>query len=57
MWKIGSAFVDFDDRPVGKHALHAGVEDLPLLGAVEIVAHEESAAQQVFAQLLAPARR
>ena len=38
-----------DDRAVGKHLVHAGEEGIPLDGAVEIVAHEEAAAEQVFA--------
>jgi hypothetical protein len=41
---------DIDDGAVGEHFLHAVDEDFPLVGGVEIVAHEESAAQQEFAE-------
>ena len=44
-----AAVLDVDDGPVGKHAIHAGNEDVPLVGAVEIVAHEEAAAEQKIA--------
>ena len=46
--KDGVLVIDLDDGPVGKHPLHAGGEDLPLFGSVEIVAHEEAAAQQIL---------
>ena len=49
--KDGAAVFDVHNGPVGKHAVHAGDEDIPLIGAVEIVAHEEAAAQQEIAQL------
>ena len=51
------AVVDIDDLAVGKDALHAGHEDLPLEGAVEVVAHEEAAAEQVLAQAFGLQRR
>ena len=38
---------DIDDGAVGKHAVHAFHEDLPLVFAPEIVAHEEAAAQKI----------
>src|SRR5258707_12145760 len=41
---------DLDDRPVGKDALHAFRENLPLHAAMEVIAHEKSTAQQVLAQ-------
>ncbi len=50
MWKIGVVVVEIDDGPVRKDALHAGLEHVPLLVAPEVVAHEEAAAQQIFAQ-------
>ena len=40
---------DIHDGAVGEHLFHAGWKDVPFDGAVEIVAHEEAAAQQVFA--------
>src|SRR5262245_24235469 len=42
--------VDIDDGTIRKHAFHRGVEDLPLILAPEIVAHEEAAAEQILAQ-------
>ena len=50
VWKMGSSSGDIDDRPVGEDALHAFDEDFPFLRAVEVVAHEEAAAQKVFAE-------
>jgi hypothetical protein len=41
---------DLDDLAVGEDAAHAVGEDLPLLCAVEVVAHEEAAAEEVFAE-------
>ena len=46
--KDGVLVVDLHDGPVGKHPLHAVDEDLPLFRPVEIVAHEEAAAQQIL---------
>ena len=43
--------LDVDDRTVREDPLHAVGEHLPLVGAVEVVAHEEAAAQEIFAQL------
>src|SRR6185437_7056231 len=43
---------NIDDLPVREDTLHAFLEDLPLHGAVEVVGHEEAAAQQVIAQLM-----
>src|SRR5258708_2980510 len=40
-----------DDGTVRKNALHAIGEHFPLISAVEVVAHEEAAAQKVFAHL------
>ena len=47
--KDGVFGIDFDNRPVGEDLAYAGFEERPLHRAVEIVAHEEAAAQQVFA--------
>src|SRR6266704_625753 len=44
--------LNLHDRPVRKYTAHAGGEDLPFPGAMKSVAHEESAAEQVLAQLL-----
>ena len=38
-----------DDLAIRENLFHAGFEDLPLVVAPEIVAHEESAAQQEIA--------
>jgi hypothetical protein len=43
-------FFEVDNRTVGKHAPHTLLEYLPLICAVEIVAHEKAVAQQVFAK-------
>ena len=40
-----------DDLPVREDLLHGLDEDIPFVGAVEVVAHEEAAAQQVLAEL------
>src|SRR5262249_14091494 len=40
---------DLDDRAVRKDAAHALGEGLPFDAAVEVVAHEETATQEVFA--------
>jgi hypothetical protein len=37
---------------VGKDTRHAGHEDFPLLGAVEVIAHEEATAVQILAESL-----
>src|SRR6202167_4907466 len=50
--KDGFLIVDFADRAIGENALDAPLEHLPLEGAVEIVGHEEAAAQPVFAHFL-----
>src|SRR5439155_16604972 len=42
---------DIDDGAVREYLFHAGVEHLPLVGAMEVVAHEEAAAKQVFTKL------
>src|SRR5579884_1000759 len=39
---------DLDDGAVRENFAHAGGEDLPLVGAVKVVAHEEAAAEQVL---------
>jgi hypothetical protein len=44
--KDGAAIVDVHNGPVWKHAIHAGDEDIPLVGAVEIVAHKEPVLQE-----------
>src|SRR5258708_7350625 len=41
--------LDLDYGPVWKDTLHTCCKNLPLLVAVEVVTHEKSAAQQVFA--------
>src|SRR5207244_1189996 len=41
---------NLDDGAVREHLAHACGEDFPFDAAVEIVAHEEAAAQQEFAQ-------
>src|SRR5438477_11397094 len=41
--------LDVDDGTLRKNPLHAGIENLPLIGAVEVVTHKESAAQKVLA--------
>src|SRR5450432_1512145 len=43
-------FGQVDNGTVGEDALHAGEEDVPFLVAVEVVAHEEAAAQKELAQ-------
>src|SRR5262249_21353178 len=48
----GIGILDLDDGPVGEYASHAGDEDVPLGGAVEIVAHEKAAAEKIFAERL-----
>ena len=45
----GIAIGDLHDGAVGKDLFHAGDEDVPLVSAVEIVAHEEAAAEEVLA--------
>ncbi len=47
---MGSRIRDIDDRFAGQDLLHGVLEDFPLVGAVEIVAHEKAAALQVFAE-------
>src|ERR1051326_727750 len=47
----GVLVIDLDDRPVGKDVPDALLEHLPFVVAVEIVGHEESAAQKVIAYL------
>ncbi len=49
--KDGIAVFDIDDGSVGEDAVHAGDKDIPFLDAVEIVAHEKSAAQEEIAEL------
>jgi hypothetical protein len=44
--------LELHNRPVRKHAPHAGLKDFPLPRAVEIVAHEKPAAVDEFAQRL-----
>ncbi len=43
--------VDLNNGPIRKHAAHARYEDLPLFCSVEVIAHEESAAEQKIAEL------
>jgi hypothetical protein len=49
VWKMGSLFSISTIGRSGKTLLHAGGRRLPFHRAVEIVAHEEAAAQQEFA--------
>jgi len=48
VWKIMIVVRDIDDGAVGEYALPCWRRKLPLIGAVEIVAHEETAAQQIL---------
>ena len=43
-------FVHLDNRPLGKNASHRLAKDHPLLGTVEVVHHQETAAEKVFPQ-------
>ena len=43
---------NIDERAVREHVFHPLHEDFPLFGAVKIVGHEESSAQEVIAQYL-----
>src|SRR5580704_7702101 len=47
----GAAVLDVHNGPVRKHAIHTGDENIPLVSAVKIDAHEKPAAQQEIAQL------
>src|SRR5207244_642278 len=42
---------DVHHRPVRKDFFHGQEENVPFIGAVEIVAHEKAAAQEVLAEL------
>src|ERR1700686_5247316 len=44
--------IDIYYRTPGKYLPHALHEDVPLLGAMEIVGHKEAAAQQIIAHLV-----
>src|SRR6185436_3674036 len=39
---------DVDNWPIGKDALDAGFKNPPIIGAVKIIDHQKSAANQVF---------
>ena len=52
VWKMASVLSSLDDGPVGKDALHALFKDRPLAVAVEVIDHEEAAAEQMFAKEL-----
>jgi hypothetical protein len=46
----GSVVGQVNDGAIGEDALHAGEEDVPFVGTVEVVTHEEAATEQEVAE-------